>query len=141
MANRLMANRQYSFERDIKTLFAHVTIGATGAPTLDGPNSLGVLSITRGTAGLYTVTFGTSVNGVNTLDTYFQFVQMAMDVKNATGVVITATFGIKSIDVSNPALCSITFQTLGGVNSIVATDPASGDELFLMFKFSDSSAA
>lgn len=144
MANRLMANRQYTFERDVKTVFAHVTIGATGAPTLDGPNSLGVLSITRNGVGDYTVVFGTQVNGVNALDTYVQFLDAQCVIKNAAGIPLVEGFGVKAVNVSDPAQASIRVQFFHAAvttNVNTAAEVTSGDELFLSFVFSDSTAA
>lgn len=138
MANRLMANRTYSHERDIKRVFAKVAIGATGAPTLDVANSKGVLSITRGTAGLYTIVFGTSVNGVNALDTYVKFLHCDMSVQNATGVPAAPTLGVKAVNIADATLANLVVQTVN--NAGAAADPANGDTLYFEFEFGDSSA-
>lgn len=141
MANRLMANRLYTHERDVKVVYARVTIGATGAPTLDALNSRGVLSITRNSVGDYTVVFGVNVNNVNVLDTYVKLLQMSAVVQNATGVPITSDFGIKAINVSNNTLASLEFVMVGptaaGNTAPTPTDPASGDILYLEFEFGD----
>ncbi len=144
MANRLMANRQYTFERDVKTIFAHVTIGAVGAPTLDGPNSLGVLSITRNGVGDYTVVFGTQVNGVNVLDPYYQFLFAELVLKPAATPAASndPILVVKAINTGDPTLASLRFQLLGlTAGAFAAVELANGDELYLRFTFSDSSAA
>jgi hypothetical protein len=55
-----MANSYFwgvqSRSREVKMVHGKVAIGATGAPTLDTAASLGIASITRDNAGLYTVT-------------------------------------------------------------------------------------
>jgi hypothetical protein len=145
MANRLMANRSYTHERDVKTVYAKVAIGAAGAPTLDAANSKGVLSVTRNSAGDYTFVFGVQVNGVNVLDTYFKLLNVSMSVQNATGVPVTSDFGIKAINISNSALASVELVTVAPTSSAVTTpipaDPANGDILYVEFEFSDSSGA
>lgn len=70
MANRLMAGRSYSHERERKVVNARVSFGATGAPTLDGPNSIGVLSVTRQAAGVFTFVFGYSGGQGNVVEGY-----------------------------------------------------------------------
>lgn len=137
MASRLLSNRIYSAEKDRKILNAHVTIGATGAPTLVAADSIGVISITRNSAGDYTVVFGTPANGVNVLDTYYQFLFLGAAFK-ASGAPAAPDVGIKSIDVKDPAKCSLEFVCFN--NSGTATDPGNGEEMFLHFEFGDSSA-
>ena len=56
MANRSFSQYRYSLEKKVTDLFAVVTIGAAGAPTLDTVNSKGIASIVRSSAGLYVVT-------------------------------------------------------------------------------------
>ena len=53
MANRLW-NRFQALEKEVKSLYAEVAIGATGAPTLT--SGLGVTSIARDSAGVYIIT-------------------------------------------------------------------------------------
>lgn len=139
MANRNMGNRIYSFERDRKMVNARVTIGAAGAPTLDTANSKGVLSIARNSAGDYTITFGASLNGVNAVDVYNKFLQMSVVVQNATGVPITAGYGIKAITLSAGTI-EFVMQgpTAAGITAPIPTDPADGDVLWLEFEFGDS---
>jgi hypothetical protein len=72
MANRDMVNQSFSFEKHRKVVNARVSFGATGAPTLDGPASKGVLSIVRNSAGNYTIQFGVSVNAINYVDYYIR---------------------------------------------------------------------
>lgn len=53
MANSMLYQFRYSYERDLVDVYAKITIGATGAPTLT--QAKGVSSITRVSAGLYDV--------------------------------------------------------------------------------------
>lgn len=70
MANRLMAGRAYSHERERKVVNARVYFGAAGAPTLDGLSSIGVLSVTRQSTGLFTFQFGYSGGQGNVVEGY-----------------------------------------------------------------------
>lgn len=56
MANRSFHKPLGSLEIDVVTLYAKVTIGAAGAPTLDTANSKGIASIARNSAGEYKIT-------------------------------------------------------------------------------------
>ncbi len=69
MANRLMAGRSFSHERERKVVNARLTFG-TGTVTLDGPNSIGVLSVTRQSAGVFTFQFGFNGGGQNVVEGY-----------------------------------------------------------------------
>jgi len=53
MANRTF-QRMQALEKEIKNIYAKVTIGASGAPTLVSP--VGIASIARNSAGNYTLT-------------------------------------------------------------------------------------
>lgn len=57
MANRSFHKPLGSLEIDVVTLYAKVTVGASGAPTLDTTNSKGITSFTRDSAGQYTIRF------------------------------------------------------------------------------------
>lgn len=70
MSNRDMTHQSFSFEKLRKVVSARVSFGASGAPTLDGPNSKGVLGVTRNSAGNFTFQFGVSTNGINYPDSY-----------------------------------------------------------------------
>ena len=55
MANRQFQQFQYSLEKAVVTLFANVTIGAAGAPTIVAKQNKGIASVVRNSAGNYTV--------------------------------------------------------------------------------------
>lgn len=55
MASRIF-NGKKSLEREIKEVYARISIGASGAPTLDVVQSEGVTSVVRNSAGNYTLT-------------------------------------------------------------------------------------
>lgn len=112
MANRTFNDAQ-ALEKEVKTLFAKITIGASGAPTLTG--GLGVASIARTSAGLYKLTLS---------DAYPTLLFVKGIVLSATAEDIT--FQVKAEAVATTKV--IDFFTLTGGT---ATDPASGDVLLL----------
>lgn len=116
MANRTFNDNQ-ALEKEIKFLYAKVSIGATGAPTLVQPGSLGIASVTRVSAGLYRFTL---------VDAYPKLMQVDPMLLSATAE--NLTFQTKLETVSTTKLVEIFTLTAG-----VATDPASGDVLLVRF--------
>jgi hypothetical protein len=128
-----MANRRtYQFVGNnvagVTRVFAKVTIGASGAPTLvtsgvNGNNGY-ITSITRNSAGDYTLALTDAYNGL------LGFKALTI---NSTGISASPNVGIKSNAVTTKSLefvCST-----GGV----ATDPASGDILLIEIVLKNSS--
>lgn len=114
MANRTFNDAQ-ALEKEVKTLFAKITIGASGAPTLTNPGSLGIASVARTSAGLYKITLS---------DAYPTLLSVKGIVLSATAE--DNTFQVKAEDVNGVKTIDL-FTLTGGV----ATDPASGDVLLL----------
>jgi hypothetical protein len=56
MAARRFEQFQLSLEKKVVSLWGKVAIGSTGAPTINAAQSQGIKSITRNSAGNYTVT-------------------------------------------------------------------------------------
>ncbi len=122
MANRTFNDAQ-ALEKEVKSLFVKVSIGASGAPTLTQPGSLGIASVARVSAGLYRFTLADAFPKLLTVD----------------GIVLSATaeditFQVKLETVATTKLIEV--FTLTGA---VATDPANGDVLMLEFKFKNTS--
>lgn len=119
MANRRLNQFQYSYERDVVSIYAAVTFGAAGAPTLGPLVPKGVKSVVRLSAGDFVITLQDSFNKLLMLDTRFQ---------NAAGIPSTGIVGIKANNVSSATAPSIEIvMTAGGV----ATDPAVGDIVYI----------
>ena len=134
-----MANRRYrsqfrfSMHKDPVDIFAHVTFGASGAPTLDSANSPGIVSVTRNSAGLYTFVFGT--NSQIALDTYNYLLMVnKTSVSSAAAAAPDMTVTANNISVVGTASIQIQFSSGG-----VATDPASGEQVLLDFILRNSS--
>lgn len=120
-----MANRNYSrqqaLEREVKALFAEVSIGASGAPTL--VRGLGIASIVRNSAGLYTLTLQ---------DKYDRL--MHMDVKQLVASAEDLNFQLAAEDVDSAK--TVQFRCIAAA---VETDPSSGSRLFIRLSLRNTS--
>lgn len=129
MANRWFNQFRKQLEKEVVDLWATVTIGSTGAPTLVTAKSKGVSSIVRNSAGTYTVTLQ---------DTYQRLLDMDVTTQNATGISASPNVSLKGAPtvntISAPALVFVC--STGGT----ATDPASGDTLYVKLSLSNSTA-
>ena len=108
-------------------LYMHVTFGAAGAPTLE--RGQGITSIVRNSAGKYTITLADNYNrmlGVNMM-------QLAGASPQAAPVK-----QIVSQAVSTAAAPTVIVQYYAIDNS-TATDPASGEELYMEIALGNSS--
>jgi hypothetical protein len=134
-----MANRRYrsqfrfSMHKDPVDIFARVTFGAVGAPTLDTANSPGIVSVTRNSAGNYTFVFGT--NTQLALDTYNYLLNVEARFVNATAPASPAMF-VSNNSISTVGTASITLQFN---NAGAATDPGNGEQVLLDFVLRNSS--
>lgn len=127
MANRQFRSQfQYGLEGMVVELFAHITYGATGAPTLDAPNSKGVASISRTSAGLYVLTLQ---------DSYNKLLGFTVN-QLSTGAQAAPVLNIVSQTVSSTKI--VTFQ-YRAINNSTATDPASGEQAFIQITLGNSS--
>jgi hypothetical protein len=116
MANRRLFQFRYSYERDLTDLFAVITIAGSGVPTL--AQGKGIASVTRNSAGDYTIALRDNFNLLMGMDSF---------VKNATGVP-TSIIGLKtdSVSSSTAPLVRIVCSVAG-----TPTDPVSGDTLYI----------
>lgn len=128
MANRWLNPLNYSFEKATVTIYGDVTIGAAGAPTLVPANSKGIKSIVRNSAGDYTVTF---------TDTYFKFLSFWVGTIKAT-VPAAPSQSIKAKSMNAAGGATVEFVLFNSAGT--ATDPASGEELFIEATFGNTSA-
>lgn len=121
MANRTF-NEAQALEKEIKTLFARVSIAGSGAPTLVNPGSLGIASVSRVSAGLYRFTL---------VDAYPKLMSVKPIVLSATAEDIQ--FQVKLETVATTKLIEVFCLT-----GATATDPASGDVLLLEFSLKNT---
>lgn len=133
MANRRFNQFPQALEKRVISVFAHISFGASGAPTLDVPNSKGVVSVTRNSAGLYTFVFGTDSSH---LDAYVKLLGIRKVFMQSSGNP-DREMVVRANNISNNSVASIQIEF--DVET-VATDPASGSEVFMEFVFGDSTA-
>lgn len=115
-------NRSQSLEKEVKTLYADVAIGATGAPTLT--KGLGVASVARDGAGEYTLTLEDKYVRLM----HVSFIHLDADAQDLL-------FQLNSEDVDGDK--TITFETL---TADAETDPAQGSRLLIRIDLKNSTS-
>lgn len=108
-------------------LHCHVTFGATGAPTLVASDSTGIASVTRNSAGNYTIALSDNYNKLLGLES----TQLSPSAAPAAPIMCLA-----SQQVSSATAPQLVVQYY---NATTATDPASGEALFLTLILNNSS--
>jgi hypothetical protein len=127
MANRSFVRNTSTLEKAPVRLFARVTFGSSGAPTLDKAKSKGVKSISRTSAGLYVITLQ---------DSYQRLLNMKHLFLNATAPAAPGMYLVTDATSTNSApAVTVQFNAAG-----TATDPGSGEEVRLTFELSNSTA-
>lgn len=127
-----MANRRFSkvahqaLERAVVHLYARVSFGSSGAPTLSAPDSIGVKSIARNSAGDYTVTFQ---------DNYLRFLHAKHAFNSGSSAPAAPGMWIKAESVTSGTI-EVVFNAAG-----TATDPASGEIVYLTFELRNTSVS
>jgi len=124
-----------SLEKAPVVLFGNISIGASGAPTINAVKSQGILSVTRTAAGAYTLALG----GPAGIDTYqrlvsasFSFIGASAAASTVCSVSITAD---SSANATAPSVAIICSDFAGA-----AVDPASGEVMLPQLTFSNTTA-
>ena len=125
-------NQRSARELKIVDVFADVTIGATGACTLVAKNSLGVKSITRNSAGNYTVVMAAPHVRLLAVNPTFLSTAPAAAVMS-----VSASANVNGSTTASAPSITLQFQNGSGV----ATDPASGEEILLEIILANSTGA
>ncbi len=118
MANSMGFQFRYSYERDLWQIYAKITIGAAGAPTLT--QAKGISSITRVSAGLYDVVLK---------DNFYMFMKADQSQLFASALA-APNMSIVSEQVSNVTTPKIRVQ-FTAPNFTSATDPDDGSVVLL----------
>lgn len=132
-----MANRNYSppagcMEKEVVTLFAKVTFGAAGSPTLT--RGKGIRSVSRSGAGVFVFTFGTATPAAT--DKYVAL----LGVPQPTFIKASAPSApLLEVTTDSATNGSVTV-TLRADAAGAATDPASGEVGIFQFHLSNSGA-
>lgn len=127
MANRRYYNQQFTLEPAPVTLFAHVTFGSTGAPTLDANQSRGIKSIVRNSAGNYTISL---------VDSYNRLLMLKHIFINSTAPASPGLYIVSEQVVSSTAPSLIVQFNAAGT----ATDPGSGEQVRMSIELKNSNA-
>jgi hypothetical protein len=135
MANRRFYQFQYALVPMVTDIFARISFGSTGAPTLDVANSKGIVSVVRNSAGNYTFVFGTKAGMLDPYNSLLN-VKHIFDESGTSAAPASPGMYIVADNVSSPSLASlqVQFNAAG-----VATDPASGEIVKIQFRFKNSS--
>lgn len=121
MANRSF-NRKQALEKEVKEIYLDVAIGASGAPTLT--RGVGVASIARNSAGLYTITLQ---------DQYSRL--MDVRIVQVAAVAEDLKFQLAAESVTTSAK-TIQFRSIAVATE---TDPSSGSRLLIQINLKNSS--
>jgi hypothetical protein len=116
--NRRLFQFRYSFERDVAEYFLKVTIGAAGAPTLT--EAKGVASITRNSAGNYTILLQDSSNLL--LDVNSQSISGSSPQAAPISTVVS-----EAVATTTPTVILQYYA----IDNATATDPANGEVLLI----------
>ena len=136
MANRRFNNQQFTMTPACVAIYAKVTFGDTGAPTLDAPNSKGVVSVTQNSTGNYTFVFGTTSTS---LDTYAKLLNVThvFDTSGPSAAPAAPAMYISNDSIASATAASVTLQFNAAGT---AANPASGEIVHLEFDFKNSTA-
>jgi hypothetical protein len=132
MANRQFQQFRYSLEKGVVDLYAKVTFGASGAPTLT--YGKGISSVAGGAAASATGTFTFTLQ-----DTYIRLLKADITSVLASGYQAAPVLQITA-DNSATASSKTVVVKLSNAADNTATDPASGEVVLFHFTLSNSSA-
>lgn len=138
MANRYFRQFRNTLEPQVVDIFAQVSFGAAGAPTLSAANSKGIVSVTRTATGRYVFVFGTNVQSK---DTYVKLlgVTATWDATANSGTAPAAPIVYLFANaISTIGTASVTVQCLDAAG--VAADPASTEIVHIDFTLKNSTA-
>lgn len=112
-----------ALDKEIKTLFAKIAIGATGAPTLNTSASKGVASVARTAAGDYTITLSDKWDSL---------------VWAAAQLVVSADEDL-TIHVDSETVASTKTVKLTCLAATTPTDPSNGSTLLVQLMLKNTS--
>lgn len=134
MANRYSRQFNNTIEPQVYTLFAKVSFGSTGAPTLIGASSKGFKSISRVSAGKYNITLG-NAQAVDTYPALLHVKHVFDESSNSGTAPVAPGMFITSNLVSSTGVLQVVFNAAG-----TATDPASTEIVYLEVVVKNSTA-
>jgi hypothetical protein len=126
MSNAQLFQFRYSKERDLVDLQFKVSVGASGAPTV--VNGKGLLSITRNSAGNYTLVLR---------DRYFLFMDSHVMFISGSSAPAAPLVNLVSEQVNNASSPQVIMQCRD--IAAAAADPASGEVMLIKIKCRNAS--
>lgn len=130
MANRRFRSQfRFGMEAMVVELFANISIGAAGAPTLNQSASKGVESVVRDSAGQYTITLQ---------DKYNSLLHMNVLQDSGTSAPAAPFVVLEAESVSSTKQLTIQCRA---VDNSTATNPANGESMLVKITLSNSSVA
>jgi len=138
MANRFGQQFSYTLQKQVWSIYAKVTFGSSGAPTLVQGNpaaSPGVVSVTRNAAGQFTFVFGTQAG---MLDVWPRFLGAQVFFNSGSSAPAACTMSAITNSTATAATCSMKVRLSDFAGADV--DPASGEIGYFKFIFSNSTA-
>jgi hypothetical protein len=121
MANRNF-NRKQALEKEVKEIYAKVTIGASGA--VSATDALGVASVVETSTGVYTLTLQ---------DKYMDLMQASVSIESAAAQDLTAQ--VQSQDVANAK--TVVIRTSDSTAAVA--EPSSGSIIRVKLDLKNSS--
>lgn len=138
MANRYFRQFRNTLEPQVVDIFAQVSFGATGAPTLSAANSKGIVSVTRTAVGRYVFVFGTAALNLDTYNKLLGVVATWDATANSGTAPAAPIIYLFANAVSTLGTASVTIQCLDAAG--VAADPATTEIVHLDFTLKNSTA-
>lgn len=112
---------KYSLEKGVTYLYFNISIGATGAPTLNQPQSKGIASVVRNSAGKYTITLQDAYNAL------LDFSMKEILASGAPAVAVGPVIRSQAVSTSTAPTIVVQYYDAAGVGT--ATDPDNGATL------------
>lgn len=129
MANRNYRSQfSYGYAGQPVTLRAKVSIGAAGAPTIQSSTGMAITSITRNSAGDYSILLSEPYASLMRVQAIFQ---SGASAPAAPGINIRTD----AVSTAAAPIVRITCRNLSGT----ATDPASGEVMYIAIELNNSS--
>lgn len=132
--NRNTVRNTGTLEKAPVALYLNVTIGSTGAPTLNTPKCQGVYAMTRTGVGAYTIKLGLSATS---LDTYQRLLNLIVATLKSTA---PANFGVYIV-ADNSATATAPTVLIQLVDAAgAAVEASSGTVLLIKMELSNTTA-
>lgn len=138
MANRNFTRESFQLEKNVCRLYAQITFGASGAPTIVTANSKGIYSVTRNSAGKYTIVFGSNSRSLDGYQKLLMVKHTWDETANSGTAPLAPLMYLLANNVTTSGGCSLQVEFTNSTGAQIATDPASGEKVFIEFHLGNS---